>query len=58
VTIDQQAFGDSDAMMDQTRAFLESVGGGPAPLVSGQTAMEALETAEVISKAVGGEEAR
>ena len=58
VTIDQQAFGDSDAMMDQTRAFLESVGGGPAPLVSGQTAMEALETAEVISKAVGGEKAR
>ena len=58
VTIDQQAFGDSDAMMDQTRAFLESVGGGPAPLVSGQTAMEALETAEVISKAVGGEKER
>ena len=56
VTIDQQAFGDSDAMMDQTEAFLKSVAGGPAPLVSGRTAMEALETATVIGDAVGGRE--
>ena len=41
-------------MMDQTKAFLDSVAGGPPPLVSGQTATEALETAMVIADEVGG----
>ncbi len=40
-------------MMDQCRAFLDSVAGGPAPLVGGRAAMEALETAMVIGKAIG-----
>ena len=48
VAIDKQTFGDSDALIDQAAAFLDSVSGGPAPLVSGRTAMEALETATVI----------
>lgn len=48
VEIDKQSFGDTDAMLDQAEAFLESVEGGPEPLVSGRTAMEALETATVI----------
>ena len=48
VAIDRQSFGESDALMDQAKAFLESVAGGPAPLVSGRVAMEALETAMVI----------
>lgn len=52
VAIDKQSFGDSDALMEQARAFLESVAGGPMPLVSGRTAMEALETATVISDSV------
>jgi predicted dehydrogenase len=55
VTIDKNSFGDSDAMMDQTKAFLNSIAGGPPPLVSGQTATEALETAMVIAAAVGGQ---
>ena len=48
VEIDKQSFGDTDAMLDQAEAFLQSVEGGPEPLVTGRTAMEALETATVI----------
>lgn len=55
VKIDKQTFGDSDAMLEQTRAFLESVAGGPPPLVSGRTAMEALKTAEEIGSLVAAE---
>ena len=55
VKIDRQSFGDSDAMLDQTRAFLASVAGGPPPLVSGRTAMEALKTAEKIGSLVAAE---
>lgn len=58
VTIDKQSFGDSDALMDQAAAFLDSVAGGPAPLVSGRTGMEALETATVIGELVGRHQAR
>lgn len=54
VTIDRQSFGDSDALMEQAKAFLESVAGGPPPMVSGRVAMEALATAEAISDLVGG----
>ena len=52
VAIDKQAFDVSDAMMDQTQAFLESVAGGPPPLVDGKRATEALETAIAIGNAV------
>ena len=55
VNIDKQTFGDSDAMLEQTRAFLVSAAGGPAPLVSGRTAMEALKTAEEIGSLVAAE---
>ena len=55
VAVDKQAFDVSDAMMDQMQAFLDSVSGGPPPLVDGQRAMEALETAIAISNAVVGE---
>ena len=48
VKIDAQTFGDTDAMLDQAEAFLQSVEGGPEPLVTGRTAMEALETATMI----------
>lgn len=56
VAINKQSFGDSDALMDQAKAFLDSIAGGPAPLVSGRTAMEALETATVIGDLVGGQQ--
>ncbi len=52
VAIDKQTFDASDAMMDQTQAFLDSISGGPPPLVDGQRAMEALETALAITTAV------
>jgi len=55
VEIDKQTFDVSDAMMDQTQAFLESVSGGPPPLVDGRRAMEALETALAIGNAVTGD---
>jgi predicted dehydrogenase len=52
VNISQQTFGDTDAMLDQADAFLKSVAGGEGPLVTGRTAMEALETATVIGDLV------
>ncbi|MDJ0940210.1 MAG: Gfo/Idh/MocA family oxidoreductase [Woeseiaceae bacterium] len=55
VEVEKQSFGDSDALLEQARAFLESVAGGPPPLVSGRTAMEALRTATEISKMVGSD---
>ncbi len=53
VKIDAQSFGDSDALMDQALAFVESVAGGPPPLVSGRTGLQALETAMIIADLVG-----
>ena len=50
------AFGDSDAMMDQTAAFLDSIADGTPPLVSGLIAMQALETATAVSNAIGGQQ--
>ncbi len=52
IAIDKQTFGDSDAMMDQMRAFLGSINGGPPPLVDGQIATEALEIAAAITESV------
>lgn len=48
ISIDASSFESSDALLDQAEAFLASVAGGPPPLVSGRTAMEALETAVAI----------
>ena len=53
VKIERQSFADSDALLEQTRAFLASITGGSPPLVSGQTALEALQTATVIGDIVG-----
>jgi predicted dehydrogenase len=55
VDINSQSFGDSDALMDQAKAFLDSVMNGTPPLVSGRTGMEALETATVIGDLIRGE---
>jgi predicted dehydrogenase len=44
----QQSFAASDALLEQTKAFLTSIAGGPPPVVSGQVALEALRTATVI----------
>ena len=52
LSIDKQTFEASDALMVQAEAFLASVAGGPAPLVNGRTAMEALETAVAISERI------
>lgn len=52
ISIDASSFDASDALMVQAEAFLASVGGGPAPLVSGQTAMQALETAVAIGEQI------
>ena len=48
ISIDAASFEASDALLEQAKAFLASVAGGPAPLVSGRTALEALETAVAI----------
>lgn len=52
ISIDASSFDASDALMVQAEAFLASVGGGPAPLVSGRTAMQALETAVAIGEQI------
>ena len=57
VAVKKQTFVASDALMDQAKAFLESVAGGSGPLVSGRIAMEALETATVIGDLVSGRKA-
>lgn len=56
VDIETKSFGESDAMLVQARAFLESVAGGPGPLVTGRAAMEALETAMLIGELVRGQQ--
>ncbi len=48
ISIEKLSFDASDALLEQARAFLYSVAGGPAPLVSGRIAMQALETAVAI----------
>lgn len=50
VDIEKKSFERGDALMEQARAFLASVAGGPAPVASGRVALETLETAtEIIS---------
>ena len=52
LSIDQNSFDASDALMVQAEAFLESIAGGPPPLVTGRIAAEALETATAISQMI------
>ena len=52
ISIDASSFEASDALMTQAEAFLASIAGGPAPLVSGRTAMQALETAVAIGEQI------
>jgi predicted dehydrogenase len=48
ISIEKWSCTASDALMAQSEAFLDSVVGGPPPLVNGRIAMEALETAAAI----------
>ena len=52
ISIDASSFEASDALLEQAKAFLASIAGGPAPLVSGRTALEALETAVAIGNQI------
>ena len=45
ISVEEQSFGPSDALMVQSEAFLSSIAGGPPPLVSGRIGMQALKTA-------------
>ena len=52
VAVEMQSFASGDALMEQSKSFLEAVAGGPPPIVSGRDAMQALETAARISDMV------
>lgn len=52
LAIERDSFDASDALLVQARAFLDSVAGGPPPLVTGRIAAEALETATAISQLI------
>ncbi len=52
VAVEMQSFASGDALMEQSKSFLEAVAGGPPPIVSGRAAMQALETAARISDMV------
>jgi predicted dehydrogenase len=45
ISVEEQTFGASDALMVQSEAFLNSISGGPPPVVSGRIGMQALKTA-------------
>ncbi|MFQ5548109.1 MAG: Gfo/Idh/MocA family protein [Woeseia sp.] len=45
IAVDEESYGASDALMAQSEAFLNSIAGGPPPLVSGRIGMQALKTA-------------
>lgn len=50
VQMEKMSFGEVDALMEQARAFLRSVAGGPEPAANGQVALDTLGTAtEIIS---------
>lgn len=55
VLIEKRTFNESDALMEQSKAFLETVVGGEPPLVSGRIALQALETATVIGEKLGNQ---
>ncbi len=50
ISVDEQSYGASDALLVQSEAFLISIAGGPPPLVSGRIGMQALKTALVIGE--------
>jgi predicted dehydrogenase len=52
LAVEQADFESSDALLVQAEAFLGSVAGGPAPLVDGRTALQALETAATIGRLI------
>ena len=52
ISIEKSSFESSDALLEQSRVFLDSVAGGLPPLVSGRIAMEALETALAIGEMI------
>jgi len=45
ISMDERSYDASDALMVQSEAFLNSIAGGPPPLVSGRIGMQALKTA-------------
>jgi predicted dehydrogenase len=45
ISVGKQSYGCSDALLVQNEAFLDSITGGPPPLVSGRIGMQALKTA-------------
>lgn len=49
VSSEQRSFDNSDALLEEIRAFLECIAHGTAPLVSGEEGYYALETAEKIN---------
>lgn len=50
VRMERKSFRDADVLMEQARAFLRSVAGGPEPVANGRVALDTLETAtEIIS---------
>ncbi len=55
VLIEKWDYPAADPMMAQAKAFLESIANGREPLVSGRSAMQALETASVIGEKTGGD---
>lgn len=52
IAIDKWSGESGDALMVQTEAFLDTVAGGTPPLVTGRTAMAALETATTIGNMI------
>lgn len=52
ISIDASSYEASDALLVQAEAFLDSIAGGPPPLVDGKTALQALETAVAISEQI------
>jgi predicted dehydrogenase len=45
ILVDERSYDASDALLVQSEAFLNSILGGPPPLVSGRIGMQALKTA-------------
>jgi len=55
IEIRRESFQPGDAMLEQTKAFLTSIAGGPPPLANGHVAMHALETATIINGIVAAQ---
>lgn len=53
ISVRELTYGASDALMVQSEAFLNSITGGPPPLVSGRIGMQALKTALDIGEMLG-----